>query len=404
MAISFENILNSWLGSLGKMDKRELDGIHLGVLISFRFMKLDLHFILAALEAWDQIHHVFHFGNNEVCPLPKDFGAILGWPLMMEPCMPSVEEHFFLAFERYLGLKPPLLSAIVYGRGVDLSLLVIYFAGLDVPKVFRLRALSFCIFARFLFSKQGFGNGNPSLIEIVEQFASGRNPIPLVIGETLIRLDMLKSDPSSLPSGSLILLQEHPKPVALNANRLEVWRRYWVAKPFLNIQFPPEPATLSAGYIVWMKGPSQREISLSGPAGVRGSRARRPASIDYEEGDMSMARPVLDRSGSKGAIRTVAPFAPSFLAAPLNRRRLWSTSPATPLLVFTGDVDASSHLQNIKNGSFSALQVSKYGVYLNTTCSQFPIPNSQVFASPRTLAAAKPGITMATDLNSQFLD
>ncbi|KNA23421.1 hypothetical protein SOVF_024740 [Spinacia oleracea] len=86
--------------------------------------------------------------------------------------------------------------------------------------------------------------------------------------------------------------EEHPKPVALNANRFEVWRRYWVAKPFLNIQFPHEPATLSAGYIVWMGGPSQRDISLSGPAGVRGSRARHPASTNYEEGDGSVARPV----------------------------------------------------------------------------------------------------------------
>ena len=104
MAVSFESALNSWLGSLGKLEKRELDGMHLGVPVFFRFVKLDLHFILAALEAWDPNHHVFRFGNNEVCPLPEEFSAILGWPLMLEPCMPSVEEHFFSSFERYLGL------------------------------------------------------------------------------------------------------------------------------------------------------------------------------------------------------------------------------------------------------------------------------------------------------------
>ena len=70
-----------------------------------------------------------------------------------------------------------------------------------------MRALSFCIFARFLFSKQGFGNGDASLIEIVEHFASGKDPIPLVIGETLMGLHMLNSDPSSLSSGSTVLLQ-----------------------------------------------------------------------------------------------------------------------------------------------------------------------------------------------------
>ena len=88
--MSFESALNSWLGSLGKLEKRELDGMHLGVLVSFRFVKLDLDFMLAALEAWDPNHHVFRFGNNEVCPLPEEFSAILGWPLMLEPCMPCV--------------------------------------------------------------------------------------------------------------------------------------------------------------------------------------------------------------------------------------------------------------------------------------------------------------------------
>ncbi|KNA15118.1 hypothetical protein SOVF_101190 [Spinacia oleracea] len=328
--------------------KGSLTACILRVLASFRFVKLYVHFILAALEVWDPNHHIFRFGNNEVCPLLEEFSAILGWPFMMEPCIRSVEEHFFLAFQSYLGLKPPLLSAVVYGRAVDLSLLVTYFAGLDVPMFYRFRALSFCIFARFLFSKQGFGNGDASLIEIVEQFASGRDPMPLVIGETLMGLDMLKSDPSALPLGSPVRLmerlmlvappenmesynrkgftvrpkvydrlsldewrcalpgvescvrlvvpwwgiasmrhapgstalrvpsltmlafysparvmrqyglkqeipdcaEEHPKPVALNVNRLDVWRWYWVAKPFLNIQFPTEPATLSAGYIV----------------------------------------------------------------------------------------------------------------------------------------------------------
>ncbi|KNA13125.1 hypothetical protein SOVF_119150 [Spinacia oleracea] len=129
MVVSFENSLNSWLGSLGKLEKRELYGMHLGLLVPFRYVKLDMHFIHAALEALDPIHHVFLFDNNE---------------------------------------------------------------------------------------------------------------------------------------------------------------------------FPPEPAILSAGYIVWMKGPSQRDISLSGPVGAQGSRARRPTSIDYDEGDGSVARPVLHRFGSKG--------------------------------------------------------------------------------------------------------
>ena len=57
------------------------------------------------------------------------------------------------------------------------------------------------------FRSRGFGNGDTYLIEIVEQFANGRDPMSLVIGETLMGLDMLKSDPSSLPSGIPVLLQ-----------------------------------------------------------------------------------------------------------------------------------------------------------------------------------------------------
>ncbi|XP_056695945.1 uncharacterized protein [Spinacia oleracea] len=51
---------------------------------------------------------------------------------------------------------------------------------------------------------------------------------------------------------------ENPMPTMLNVDRLGRWIRYWVAKPFLNVRFPPEPATLTAGYVVWMKGQSQR--------------------------------------------------------------------------------------------------------------------------------------------------
>ena len=82
MAVSFESALNSWLGSLGKLEKRELDGMHLGVLASFRFVKLDVHFILAALEAWDPNHHMsYALGIMRYVPSLKSLVPYWGGPL-----------------------------------------------------------------------------------------------------------------------------------------------------------------------------------------------------------------------------------------------------------------------------------------------------------------------------------
>lgn len=73
--------------------------------------------------------------------------------------MPSMEEYFFSSYERFLGLEPPSLSAVVYGRGVDLALLVADFAYGGASKVCCMRALNFCLFALFLFSNFGCGVG-----------------------------------------------------------------------------------------------------------------------------------------------------------------------------------------------------------------------------------------------------
>ncbi|KNA16525.1 hypothetical protein SOVF_088340 [Spinacia oleracea] len=57
MDVSFETALNSWLSSFGKLEKRELDAMHLGVLASSRFVKLNSYFLRAVVEVWDPANH-----------------------------------------------------------------------------------------------------------------------------------------------------------------------------------------------------------------------------------------------------------------------------------------------------------------------------------------------------------
>lgn len=78
MAQSFEKDLHEWLYSFNKSEKRELDGMNIKVLASFRFIKLDLNFLHAAIGLWDAQTHVFRFKIDEICPLPEEFGAIIG--------------------------------------------------------------------------------------------------------------------------------------------------------------------------------------------------------------------------------------------------------------------------------------------------------------------------------------
>ena len=119
--------------------------------------------------------------------------------------MPSME-HFFSSFGRFLGLEPSFLSSIVYRRGVDLTL-VAHFAKGNAQKVCSMRALTFCLFARFLFPNYGLEFDHASLVDVAEQSTLGKDPMPLMIGETLVGLDMAKTNPSSMLSGSPVLLQ-----------------------------------------------------------------------------------------------------------------------------------------------------------------------------------------------------
>ena len=58
------------------------------------------------------------------------------------------------------------------------------------------------------FLSSGKNNEGQSIITtVLKQIESGRNPMPLIVGETMISLDELKRDPKAPFRGSPILLQ-----------------------------------------------------------------------------------------------------------------------------------------------------------------------------------------------------
>ena len=58
------------------------------------------------------------------------------------------------------------------------------------------------------FLSSGKNNEGQSIITtVLEQIESWRNPMPLIVGETMISLDELKRDPKAPLRGSPILLQ-----------------------------------------------------------------------------------------------------------------------------------------------------------------------------------------------------
>lgn len=54
--------------------------MNLRLLASLSFIKLDLNFLHAVISMWDPNNHVFWFKTDEMCPLPEEFNAIVGWP------------------------------------------------------------------------------------------------------------------------------------------------------------------------------------------------------------------------------------------------------------------------------------------------------------------------------------
>ena len=207
---TFCEYTREWCRSLTAKERKELDFFHMGGIYGVKGVDLDIDFIYTALEYWDTNTHCFRLFYDEICPLPEEFGAILGFNSMDLAVMPRVSEYYYKDYERFFDLRGTDLKNIVHGNVIDLREFARYY--FDKPNsgffhVYKRRAFLFCMFSQLLLISGKDNEGQAIIISVIEQVESGRNPMPLIVGETMLWLDALRKNPKAPLRGSPILLQ-----------------------------------------------------------------------------------------------------------------------------------------------------------------------------------------------------
>ena len=123
--------------------------------------------------------------------------------------MPSVSEYYYKDYERFLDLRGKDLKNIVQSNNVDLKEFSRFY--FDRPRseffhVYRRRAFLFFMLSQYFLTNGKNNDGQAIIISVLEQIESGRNPMPLIVGETMLSLDELKRNPKAPFRGSQILL------------------------------------------------------------------------------------------------------------------------------------------------------------------------------------------------------
>ena len=101
---------------------------------------------------------------------------------------------------------PPdnIYSSLLPSWTLNLSSLITACETKDKNTPTWIRTVSFCFYAQFvLVSSQG--DADIRIINIIGQIETGANPMPVILAETIIRLDNFKEE--NRLSGSLLLLQ-----------------------------------------------------------------------------------------------------------------------------------------------------------------------------------------------------
>ncbi|XP_056687037.1 uncharacterized protein [Spinacia oleracea] len=197
---SLQRAVRRWLRALTPTEKALLKEYHLEALLGLQQINIDYNFLHATLSFWDSDHHVFVFRGTEICPLPDEFAAILGYPTNATPATPGTIEEGKTTIGAFLGLDANTLAEIVVGDEVNLEKLVKHHfrpsKNMTEQKL-NIRALVFCLLNHYLLSNNNGEFGDIRLIPLISQMESCYSIIPLVVAETLLSADELKKDAKS---------------------------------------------------------------------------------------------------------------------------------------------------------------------------------------------------------------
>ena len=116
--------INRWVRSFDFSTKTNFTAYKLEGIKALRNIKIKWDFLRAAVKFWDTEDHVFRFKTAELCPIIKEFSAILGYDPSKKSvavsCDPRHREILFGA----LGLSTSITNSMTEGHMVNLHAIV----------------------------------------------------------------------------------------------------------------------------------------------------------------------------------------------------------------------------------------------------------------------------------------
>ena len=198
--------MKTFLKSLNGNDWNILQPFHIKPLRSLQYLKIDTALLHAAATFWDPKDHVFRFNSQELCPLIEEFAVILGYSLDSTAmiALPDLNMQIPYKLISFFDMPPDdIYSSLLPSGALNLSSLLAACETKDKNTPAWIRTVSFCLYAQFLLVSSK-DNADMRIISIIKQVETWANPMPVILAETIIRLDSFKEE--NRLSGSLLLL------------------------------------------------------------------------------------------------------------------------------------------------------------------------------------------------------
>ena len=202
--------LQAIMKSLDGESWSRLEPFRLPVLRSLHHTRINHPFLHTLAQFWDVQKHVFRFGTVELCPLPEEFEALLGYNLdptcqLAIPRLRSPDPHTIQYQLRMLyGQSSRISAGSIINSEIQLESLIEILLDIGTAEVHWPRAMALCLYSQFLLVSLS-GNCDPKLLHVLDQVENGHNPFPLILAETLVGLDNFAS--LGRLSGSPMLLE-----------------------------------------------------------------------------------------------------------------------------------------------------------------------------------------------------
>ncbi|KAI8560122.1 hypothetical protein RHMOL_Rhmol04G0231400 [Rhododendron molle] len=205
-------ILDPWLTRFETTDWESPRSQCLSSIRDLRFMETSPELLQAAMVYWDPVMHVFRFHNNEMCPTVEEFQAYLqGFTDCEVLAIPLFQEDMSQLVQTKLNISEELSASIIQNGNLNIVRLIEMYGpegalGDYVGQAHRRFMLSVCALAAYMLIPANEGV-SPSIVSMALQMDARKNIMPVVLAETLIGLDLVKSGQASWFSGCPLLLQ-----------------------------------------------------------------------------------------------------------------------------------------------------------------------------------------------------